>query len=75
MCKLGPASTYELKPSGLQQATSAWTLASYLNRAAENPVISNNPITFSSDSAAQIQGWICGLARFTNRLPKKEATM
>lgn len=46
-----------------------------LNQAAENPIISNNPITFPSDSAAQIQGWICGLARFTDRLLKREATM
>lgn len=47
----------------------------FLNQAAENPIISNNPITFPSDSAAQIQGWICGLARFTDRLLKREATM
>lgn len=43
----------------------------FFNQAAENPIISNNPITFPSDSAAQIQGWICGLARFTDRLLKK----
>lgn len=43
----------------------------FFNQAAENPIISNNPITFPSDSAAQIQGWICGLARFTDRLLKR----
>ncbi len=57
----------------------AWTLVVmvffFSNQAAENPIISNNPITFPSDSAAQIQGWICGLARFTDRLLKREATM
>lgn len=57
----------------------AWTLVVifffFLNQAAENPIISNNPITFPSDSAAQIQGWICGLARFIDRLLKREATM
>lgn len=79
MRNLGPASTYELKLKGLL----AWTLVVmcffffffFLNQAAENPIISNNPITFPSDSAAQIQGWICGLARFTDRLLKREATM
>lgn len=46
----------------------------FLLQAAENPIICNNPITFPSHSAAQIQGWLCGLARFTDAL-KKEATM
>lgn len=47
----------------------------FFYQAAENPIISNNPITFPSDSAAQIQGWICGLARFTDSLLKRAATM
>lgn len=73
----------DLKPKG-EQARSCLDIGCYvffsffflfLNQAAENPIISNNPITFPSDSAAQIQGWICGLARFTDRLLKREATM
>lgn len=47
-------------------------LLCFFGQAAENPIISNNPITFPLDSAAQIQGWICGLARFTNRLLKRK---
>lgn len=79
MRNLGPALTYEPKLKVVARSCLDIAYVSFFfflfDQAAENPIISNNPITFPSDSAAQIQGWICGLARFTDRLLKREATM
>lgn len=77
MRNLGPASTCEPKLKGVGACSflDIGYFFIFLNQAAENPIIRNNPITFPSDSAAQSQGWLCGLARFTDRLLKREATM
>lgn len=65
---------WSLKRCGISLA---WTLVPFffiLSKLQKIQLLATTQL-LSSDSVAQIQGWLCGLARFTDRFLKRETTM